>query len=145
MRSSWRWQWSGASISAASNHGLRVASGSAPSSRASIGLEIFRSFQQGWLHVEELLSAVGALDVSDRQRCLNMVLPITQFPEDAISTASERLSLSPEALEESLRCRNVEWGLLPPQIRDLLRHSAVHPWPDEAYVLDLLQADVDGP
>src|SRR5215218_2093815 len=120
---------------------LRVASGSPPPAEL-VGLEIFRSFQQGWLHVEELLSAVGALDVSDRQRCLNMVLPITQFPEHAIVTASERLSLSPEALEESLRCRNVEWGLLPPQIRDLLRHSAVHPWPDEAYLLELLQADV---
>jgi RNA polymerase primary sigma factor len=120
---------------------LRVASGSPPPAEL-VGLEIFRSFQQGWLHVEELLSAVGALDVSDRQRCLNMVLPITQFPEHAIATASERLSLSPEALEESLRCRNVEWGLLPPQIRDLLRHSAVHPWPDEAYLLDLLQVDV---
>src|SRR5215216_6273054 len=120
---------------------LRVASGSPPPAEL-VGLEIFRSFQQGWLHVEELLSAVGALDVSDRQRCLNMVLPITQFPEHAIATASERLSLSPEALEESLRCRNVEWGLLPPQIRDLLRHSAVHPWPDEAYLHELLQADV---
>jgi RNA polymerase primary sigma factor len=120
---------------------LRVASGTPPRAEL-VGLEIFRSFQQGWLHVEELLNAVGALDVADRQRCLNMVLPITQFPENAISTASERLSLSPEALEESLRCRNVEWGLLPPQIRDLLRHSAVHPWPDEAYVLELLQADV---
>src|SRR5829696_5571447 len=120
---------------------LRVASGSPPPAEL-VGLEIFRSFQQGWLHVEELLSAVGALDVSDRQRCLNMVLPITQFPEHAIATASERLGLSPEALEESLRCRNVEWGLLPPQIRDLLRHSAVHPWPDEAYLLELLQADM---
>src|SRR5215210_9065712 len=69
---------------------LRVASGSPPRAEL-VGLEIFRSFQQGWLHVEELLSAVGALDVADRQRCLNMVLPITQFPENAISTASERL------------------------------------------------------
>ena len=28
------------------------------------------------------------------------------------------------------------------QIRDLLRHSAAHPWPDEAHVLELLQADI---
>ncbi len=120
---------------------LRVTSGSSPQAEI-IGLEIFRSFRLGWPHVEELLSAVGALDVSDRQRCLNMVLPITQFPEGVIAGVSERLDLSPEALEESLRCRNVEWGLLPPQIRDLLRHSAVHPWPDEAHVLELLRADV---
>ena len=55
----------------------------------------FSIIQLGWPHVEELLSAVGALDVSDRQRCLNMVLPITQFPEGLIAGVSERLDLSP--------------------------------------------------
>src|SRR5829696_3501275 len=120
---------------------LRLASSGPPRSEVT-GLEIYRSFRQGWQHVEEMLSAVDALDLSDRQRCLNMVLPITQFPESAISAVSDRLNCSPEALEDSLRCRKVEWGLLPPQIRDLLRYSAVHPWPDEAVVLDLLQADV---
>ena len=103
---------------------LRVSSGSSPQAEI-IALEIFRSFRQGWPHVEELLSSVGALDLSDRQRCLNMVLPITQFPEGAVAGVSERLDLSPEQLEESLRRRNVEWGLLPVHIRDLLRHSVV--------------------
>ena len=119
---------------------LRVALGS-PARAEVIGLEIFRSFRQGWQHVEELLSAVGAMDASDRQHCLGIALPITQFPEGAILEVAQRLDLSPEALEESLRCRNVEWGLLPPHVRDLLRYSAVHPWPDEDHVLDLLRAD----
>ncbi len=120
---------------------LRVATGSPPRAEV-IGFEIFRSFQQGWPHVEELLRAVGAMDLADRQRCLSMVLPITQFPEAAIASVSERLDLSPEALEESLRCRNVEWGLLPLQVRDLLRHSAVDSWPDEAHIVELLREDV---
>src|SRR5688500_10347334 len=120
---------------------LRLSSGSSPQAEI-IALEIFRSFRQGWPHVEELLSSVGALDLSDRQRCLNMVLPITQFPEGAVAGVSERLDLSPEQLEESLRCRNVEWGLLPVHLRDQLRHSVVEPWPDESHVLDLLQTDV---
>jgi RNA polymerase primary sigma factor len=120
---------------------LRIASGSAPQAEI-IALEIFRSFQQGWPHVEELLSAVGALDVTDRQRCLNMVLPVTKFPEGVVPAVSERLELSAEALEESLRCRNVEWGLLPLHIRDLLRHPVAQPWPDEEHVLELLRADV---
>jgi RNA polymerase primary sigma factor len=120
---------------------LRVAA-NGPLRAELIALEIFRSFRQSWPHVEEMLNAVDALDVSDRQRCLNMVLPITQFPETAIAAVSERLNCSPEALEDSLRCRKVEWGLLPLQIRDLLRNAAVHPWPDEADVLELLQADV---
>jgi RNA polymerase primary sigma factor len=120
---------------------LRVATGNAPQAEI-IALEIYRSFRQGWPHVEELLSTVDALDVTDRQRCLNMVLPITQFPEGVVAGVSERLDLSPEALEDSLRCRNVEWGLLPLQIRDLLRHAVVEPWPDETHVLELLGADV---
>jgi RNA polymerase primary sigma factor len=120
---------------------LRVAA-NGPLRAELIALEIFRSFRQGWPHVEEMLNAGDALDVSDRQRSLNMVLPITQFPETAIAAVSERLNCSPEALEDSLRCRKVEWGLLPLQIRDLLRNAAVHPWPDDADVLELLQADV---
>src|SRR3954453_697576 len=116
--------------------GLRAASGSAPRAEV-IGLEIFRSFRQGWQHAEELLRTVDAIDLSDRQRCLHSVLPITQFPEGAITAVSERLNLTPEALEESLRCRNVEWELLPLQVRDLLRHSVDQPWPDEENVLDL--------
>jgi RNA polymerase primary sigma factor len=123
------------------NSRLRIASGSPPRAEA-IGLEVFRSFREGWSHAEELLRAVDRLDISDRQRCLHSVLPITQFPEGAITAVSERLNLSPEALEESLRCRNVEWQLLPIQIRDLLQNSIVQPWPEEEHVLELLQADI---
>jgi RNA polymerase primary sigma factor len=123
------------------NSRLRVASGSPPRAEV-IGLEVFRSFREGWPHAEELLRAVGAMDSSDRQRCLHSVLPITQFSEGTIAAVSERLNLSPEQLEESLRCRNVEWELLPLQVRDLLRYSVVHPWPDEEQVLELLRADI---
>ncbi|HEX2282249.1 MAG TPA: RNA polymerase sigma factor RpoD [Thermomicrobiales bacterium] len=119
---------------------LRVGSGSPPRAEV-VGLEIFRSFREGWPHAEELLRAVGATDLSDRQRCLHSVLPITQFPESAITAVAERLNVSPEELEESLRRRNVEWELLPLHIRDLLRHSAVHPWPDDDQILELLRAD----
>jgi RNA polymerase primary sigma factor len=120
---------------------LRIATGSPPRAEL-IGLEVFRSFRDGWLHVEELLRAVDAMDISDRQRCLHTVLPITQFPEGAITAVSERLNLSPEALEESLRRRNVEWEILPLHVRDMLRHSLAHPWPDEAHVLELLVVDI---
>jgi RNA polymerase primary sigma factor len=123
------------------NSRLRLASGNPPQAEV-IGLEIFRSFRQGWQHAEELLRTVDAIDLSDRQRCLHSVLPITQFPEGAITAVSERLNLTPEALEESLRCRNVEWELLPLQVRDLLRHSVAQPWPDEEQVLELLRADI---
>jgi hypothetical protein len=61
------------------NSRLRLASGSPPRAEV-IGLEVFRSFREGWSHAEELLRAVDRLDISDRQRCLHSVLPITQFP-----------------------------------------------------------------
>src|SRR5215213_179533 len=120
---------------------LRIASGS-PAQAEVIALEIYRSFREGWPHTEELLRAVGAMDISDRQRCLHSALPITQFPEGAVMAVSERLNITPEQLEESLRCRNVEWQLLPLQVRDLLQDSTVQPWPDEELVLDLLRADI---
>ena len=123
------------------NSRLRVASGSPPPAEV-LGLEVFRSFRDGWPHAEELLRAVGAMDNSDRQRCLHSVLPITQFPEGTIAAVSERLNLSPEQLEESLRCRNVEWELLPLPVRELLRQTVDHPWPDEEHVLELLRADI---
>jgi RNA polymerase primary sigma factor len=123
------------------NSRLRIASGSPPNAEV-IGLEVFRSFREGWSHAEELLRAVGALDISDRQRCLHSVLPITQFPEGAITAVSERLNITPEQLEESLRCRNVEWQLLPLQVRDLLQNSIVQPWPEEEHILELLRADI---
>ena len=125
------------------NARLRIASGSPPRAEI-IGLEIFRSFQQGWPHAEELLRGVGATDLSDRQRCLHSVLPITQFPESAITAVCQQLNVSPEVLEESLRCRNVEWELLPLQVRDILRHTALDPWPNDDQILDLFRADVAG-
>jgi len=107
-----------------------------------IGFEVFRSFRDGWSHVEELLTEGELFDGTDRQYCLNVVLPITQFPEDAITAASRRVGLSPEQLEESLRRRIVEWELLPVQIQSLLRRTAAEPWPDEADVLACFRLDL---
>jgi RNA polymerase primary sigma factor len=73
-----------------------------------------------------------------------VVLPITQFPEDAIAAASSRLGLTPEELEESLRRRIVEWELLPVYIQDELRQPGTETWPDEASVLECLRRDIQG-
>ena len=107
-----------------------------------IGLEVFLAFRDGWPDVAGLLMEVDITDFSDRQRCLETVLPITQFPEGAIEAASQRLELTREALEESLRRRNVEWELLPAQVHELLRHTAGELWPEESHVLERLQTDV---
>jgi RNA polymerase primary sigma factor len=107
-----------------------------------IGFEVFRAFRDGWSYVEELLTEVDLFNPTDRQYCLRVVLPITQFPEDAIAAASKRLGISPEQLEESLRRRVVEWELLPVHVQDELRQTGAEPWPEEADVLERLRVDV---
>ena len=122
---------------------LRIELGSVADVDA-IGLEIFRAFREGWPHVAELLTEVELFDDTDRQYCLKTVLPITRFPEDAIAAASQRLDVTPEQLEESLRRRVVEWELLPAQIHELLQQTAADPWPDDEYVLACLRRDLGG-
>ncbi len=112
---------------------LRVEHGAPPEADA-IGMAIFRSFRDGWPHVVSLLTEAGHGNIGDTGACLERALPITQLPEEAIAATAERFAMSPEALEESLRVRTVEWGLLSNPLRDLLAFAAVDEWPDDAYV-----------
>ena len=122
----------------------RLKSEHAPNMDAdTIGLRIFCAFRDGWPHVVGLLTEVEELDSDDRWHCLQRVLPLTRFPEDAIVSASCRLDLTPEDLEESLRLRNVEWELLPDRILDLIRQPNGDEWPDEELVIEILR--LDGP
>ncbi len=107
-----------------------------------IGMEIFRAFRDGWPHVVGLLTEAGEADLTDTQACLERVLPITRFPEGAIGSTAERFELSPEGLEESLRLRTVEWGLLSSQLHDLLAFATVDEWPDDAFVQSYLCGNV---
>jgi RNA polymerase primary sigma factor len=116
---------------------LRAEHGTAVEADA-IGMEVFRAFRDGWPHVVGLLSEAGETDLTNTRACLERVLPITQFAEEAITANAERFGLSPEALEESLRLRTVEWGLLSHELRDLLAYAAVDEWPDEAFVQSYL-------
>ena len=109
-----------------------------------VGLEIYRAFRQGWAHVSGLLAALAEPDIDDTQRCLHRVLPITQFPEDTVHTVAGSLEMTPEALEESLRLRNVEWELLPEQLHDLLTPAPDQDWPEEEAVLACLRTDLVG-
>jgi RNA polymerase primary sigma factor len=99
-----------------------------------VGMEIYRAFRAGWPYVSGLLTAVGEPESLGREQCLRRVLPITRFPEAEVESAAQQMDLTVEALEESLRLRNVEWELLPSEMRELLTHCDVHDWPDEATV-----------
>lgn len=112
---------------------LRAEHGALPEADA-VGMDIFRAFRDGWPHVVGLLTEAGEADLTDTHACLERALPITRFSEDAIAATAERFDLSPERLEESLRLRTVEWGLLANSLHDLLAYAAVDEWPDEAFV-----------
>jgi RNA polymerase primary sigma factor len=115
-----------------------------PADAAVLGLEVFRAFRDGWGHVATLLTEVDETDFSDRSRCLDRVLPITQFPEDAVQAAADHADLTPDALEESLRLRNVEWELLPGPVHALMQEAGADAWPEEPLVLACLRANMDG-
>lgn len=98
-----------------------------------LGRAIYHSFQAGWSHVASVYrAAYGEVPLPPRSVCLAQVLPITQLSEAAVTKACGALELSPEELEESLRLRTVEWGLLPPAIQGLLRET--EDWPNELTV-----------
>lgn len=106
-----------------------------------LGLAIYQAFRDGWPHVAGLMLEVDESVAGDRRRCLQRSLPMSVHPEQAIESVTQRLGVTPEALEESLRLRNVEWDLLPPRLIALLDDSDAADWPDEDAVLDLLRRD----
>jgi RNA polymerase primary sigma factor len=106
-----------------------------------IGLDIYRSLREGWSHVAALLTAVGANETADHAECLRRSLPVTQFAPGDLDAVAASLELTPDALEESLRLRSVEWDLLPGSVQDALRRGGVDIWPDDAVMCDVLGRD----
>jgi RNA polymerase primary sigma factor len=106
-----------------------------------VALAIYRSFREGWNHVETVCRTVRATDsLPSKQECLGEVLPLTGLPEGAIKSVCDALASTPEALEESLRVRKVEWDLLPTPIQALLDTS--EEWPDEHDIVQLLEPQI---
>ena len=119
---------------------LRVELGVMPGADV-VGLEIYRSFRANWPSVAILLAELNDVASNDLECRLRGLLPITQLPESAVERAAERIGISREALEESLRLRNVEWELLPRGLCDLIRYFEIDEWPDDAMALTVLQRD----
>jgi RNA polymerase primary sigma factor len=119
---------------------LRNETGSLPEAEV-IGLEVYLGLRAGWKDAAALAAAVNLPEAGEVGACLNRLLPITRFPEDAIKGAAQELGLTPEELEESLRVRNVEWDLLPPQVKSLVSATAPGAWPEPETVLGVLATD----
>jgi RNA polymerase primary sigma factor len=119
---------------------LRTETGSLPDADI-VGMEVYLALRAGWKHAAALALAVNLAEADNVAACLNNLLPITRFPEDAVKGAAQELGITPEELEESLRMRNVEWDLLPPQIKSLIADTAPAAWPDAETVMGLLASD----
>jgi RNA polymerase primary sigma factor len=108
-----------------------------------LGRAIYHSFRQGWQHVAVLYEAVHSRNrMPPKTVCLKRVLPIMQVPEDAVKAVCAHFDLpTPEALEESLRQRTIEWDLLPLPIQNLIRDT--EEWPDDATVDQIYREQAD--
>ena len=121
---------------------LRVELGK-PAGTDDVAIAVYRTFREGWQHVIGLLQEVGESDIGERQQCLRRVLPITKFPESSINAAASQFDLTPGALEESLRLRNVEWELFPQPLLDLFAPASITHWPADDTVLGCLRPHLD--
>jgi len=98
-----------------------------------LGRAIYHSFRTGWPHVAALYDQIHSRSrMPAKSVCLKRVLPITQVPEGAVANVCERLQMTSDELEESLRLRAVEWELLPAAIQNVIREN--ENWPDDAEV-----------
>jgi RNA polymerase primary sigma factor len=87
-------------------------------SAEAISRTIFLTFCEGWHYVEALYhEAYPDQQPETRLRMMAAVLPVTQIPEALFKAVADSVSLTPEALEEELRRRRVEWDLLPREIQ----------------------------
>ena len=98
-----------------------------------IGVEVYRRFREGWIFAETLYAQVHPKrDPESKLDMLSCLLPVTQYSDTCLARAAEILEQTPEAIEEELRRRKVEWDLLPPQLQERLEPPAAWVEADEA-------------
>lgn len=120
---------------------LRDDFGEAPDADV-LGRAIYHAFRAGWPHVAELVREVSPEEhLPPKSVCLERALPLTQIPDGAVASACQRLDLSADDLEESLRLRRVEWDLLPSAIQIMVRDTET--WPDDVEVDRIFREQTD--
>jgi RNA polymerase primary sigma factor len=98
-----------------------------------LGRAIFHAFQQGWPYIEELYARAHGDDPDiGKDQMLKCVLPLSQVPSEHIKAVTERIELSNEELEGSIRQRFVEWELFPASLQSECRGR--YQWPSAEQV-----------
>jgi RNA polymerase primary sigma factor len=104
-----------------------------PPSATEIGMAVFHSFKAGWPAVRDFwVQTHPDAALPAKPQMIEQVLPITRYSERDIETVATANGLRPDALEEHLRVRTVEWEVLPTQIQALLQ--AADAWPADDLV-----------
>ncbi len=87
-----------------------------------IATQVLATFASGWRCVATLWAAAYPGRVAEtRPQMMQQVLPVTIIDEAVFASVAAELELTPEALEEQLRQRSVEWDVLPDDVQRLLR------------------------
>ena len=103
------------------------------SSTNQISKTVFLTFSEGWHFVADLYQEAYPEATPDTKlKMMASVLPATQIPDELFKSVAERKGVTPEAYEEELRRRRVEWDLLPREIQRLIEASDAMIDQDEA-------------
>jgi len=107
----------------------REESGQNPDAVA-IGRRVYQEFKRGWPDVATLYETAHGPDIpAAKPNVLRALIPMRDIDKTLIAEAANLRGSTPEAIEESLRRRNVEWGLLPAPLQALVREG--DSWPDD--------------
>ena len=102
-----------------------------------IARSVYFTFREGWRYVECLHQEAFPTDRPENKlRMLAAVLPILQIPEELFHDVARRFDVTPEAFEEELRRRRVEWDLLPRELQR--RIEGPGDWVDESEANDII-------
>ncbi len=111
---------------------LSDVSGVEPSA-TEIGMTVWFAFKAGWPLARDLWQELEPDNPPGSfQQVFERVLPITGVDGAAIKTVCTRYGISAATLEEQLRLRTVEWGLLHESIQGIVSPNG--PWPDDGAI-----------
>lgn len=110
-----------------------VATSGVEPSATEIGMTIWFAFKAGWPLVRDLWHQLEPdIALESFPQVFERVLPITGVDTAAIKAVCAKYGISASALEEQLRLRTIEWGLLHDSIQGVV--SPGGPWPDDATI-----------
>lgn len=100
------------------------------------GMAIWHAFRAGWPLVRDVWQRIEPETVPESfPQMFRRLLPITNVDPVVLKAVCDEYDLTQAQLEEHLRLRMVEWGMLPENIQTSI--TPIGPWPDDASIRSL--------